>query len=112
MDATKEDKSLPEDEGVSRAANHARKQLVSKNVNDKIVITSLLNLFYNASNSVAMIRHCTDVMNRAVDTLNLGHVLVITLDQPLYILALKNAMALASFSRRSTVRFSLQWTTH
>ena len=52
-----------------------------------MAITSLLPLFRDQANSVAMIRHSMDVIKTAVDILNPGQVPVITADQPLYTLA-------------------------
>ena len=49
-----------------------------------VALTSLLPLFYDQANYVAMIRHSMNVVNQAVDILNPGQVPVITVDHPVY----------------------------
>ena len=80
------DTPLTGDETVSWAAYHASKQSALVDPSS-VAITSLLPLFRDQANSVAMIRHSMDVIKTAVDILNPGQVPVITADQPLYTLA-------------------------
>ncbi len=49
--------------------------------------TSLLPLFYDEAHSIAIIRHAMDVIKRATEILNPGQVPIITVDQPLYMIA-------------------------
>lgn len=48
---------------------------------------ALLPLFHDEAKSVAMIRHAMDVVRSAVEMLNPSQILIITCDQPLYVLA-------------------------
>ena len=80
------DTPLTGDETVSWAAYHASKQSAPVDPSS-VAITSLLPLFRDQANSVAMIRHSMGVIKTAVDILNPGQVPVITADQPLYTLA-------------------------
>ena len=50
-------------------------------------ISTLLPLFPDSSQSVAMIRHAMDVVKLAVQEVNPGQITVVTLDQPLYAIA-------------------------
>ena len=49
--------------------------------------TILLPLFQESAHTVAMIKHSLDVISKAVEHLNPGQSLVVTFDQPLYVLA-------------------------
>ncbi len=80
------DTPLTGDETVSWAAYHASEQSATGDPSGG-AITSLLPLFRDQANSVAMIRHSMDVIKRAVDIVNPGQVPVITAVQPLYTLA-------------------------
>ena len=68
----------------SWSAYHADK-IVSSDVTLSIV--SLLPLFPDSSNSVAMIRHSMNVIKNSVQHLNPDQIPVITFDQPLYAIA-------------------------
>ncbi len=71
---------------ISWAAYHANHQAVVLEDSD-VALSSLLPLFSEQANSVAMIRHSMNMVKRAVEILNPGQVPVITCDQPLYTLA-------------------------
>ena len=74
------------DDPIGMAAFHAN----AKQPRDfDVTITSLLPLFPDDSKSLAMIRHSTDVAQRAAHLLNPGQVPVLTLDQPLFTIAKK-----------------------
>ena len=72
------------DDPIAWAAFHISAQARR---NFDVTITSLLPLFPDDSKSVAMIRHSTDVIKRAVEHLNPGQVPVLTVDQPLFAIA-------------------------
>lgn len=71
---------------ISWSAYHASHQALPPTEND-VSLTSMLPLFREAANSVAMIRHSMNMVKNAVEILNPGQVPIIACDQPLYALA-------------------------
>ena len=69
---------------VSWAAYHASYQPLQSQV---ICPTTLLPLFLESANTVAMIKHSLCVIKSVIEHLNPGQAPVITFDQPLYALA-------------------------
>ena len=74
-------------DAVSWSAYHASLQPSNKSFEFCVTATSLLPLFHDQAQSVAMIRHSMDVVSKAVRSLNPGQVPIITADQPLYTIA-------------------------
>lgn len=81
---TLEDKAEEDNDNISWAAFHAKRQPPPTRV---ICPTALLPLFLESAHTVAMIRHSMAVIRDAVQHLNPGQTPVITCDQPLFALA-------------------------
>ena len=69
---------------LTRSAYHATQQQLTSELS---AICALIPLFYEKSDTPAMIKHCMDVHRQATEYLNLGQIPVITFDQPLFTLA-------------------------
>ena len=74
---------VSEDSNVPWAAYHANHQPEQDITSD---ISALLPLFQEKSKSIAMMRHSMDVIQQAIEHLNPGQVLVITVDQSLFVI--------------------------
>ncbi len=75
---------LQDGDFISWAAYHTSKQAP---VSHPITINALLLLFYESAQTVVMVRDGMEVVCQAVEHLNPGKTPVLTMDQPLYILA-------------------------
>ena len=87
------------DSGISWAAFHANRQ---EGIPETMK-TAILPLFTESSNSPAMIKHAMSITNAVVKHLNPGQIPVITLDQPLYVIAKTVQWAFPRDSRRGQV---------
>jgi len=73
-------------EWLSWSAFHASR-ITSPTTGSNLAIISMLPLFQDSSNSVAMIRHSMNVVQNAVQLLNPSQIPIIAFDQPLYAIA-------------------------
>ena len=82
----REEEENQQKEKVSWSAYHANLQPHTESSQARVTQTSLL-LFHDQAHSATMICHSMDVVKKAVENLNPGQLLVIAMDQPLYVLA-------------------------
>ena len=72
---------VTKDATLSWSAYHASRSNITATVPS---INAILPLFSEEATSPAMLRHCMDIVNAAVQHVNPGQTPVITVDQPLY----------------------------
>lgn len=100
---TMEQEEVTKDEKVSWSAFHA--------INDAHVpanpgISSLLPLLKDCAHTPATIRHCMDIIKRAVQYLNPTQTPVITVDQPLFAIAKKIQWTWKNYDEHITHRLT------
>ena len=89
------------DSAVSWSAYHARLQPEDAVSGSDVALASLLPLFSEEAKSVAMIRHSMDVVKKSVEILNPGQIPIITVDQPLFAVAVRSGFQSIDLSNAS-----------